>query len=96
MPHNPTPPPGQIVRRDASAAGSLAAITRWGYDGAELPVGGRTTLVFESDSGPSPQDLSVAGVRPAETVAVPIAVPPTRSASVDNSVIVYVLSRVPL
>ena len=29
---------GQIVRLDASAAGSLAGITRWGYDGTELPV----------------------------------------------------------
>ncbi len=41
--------------------------------GAELPVGGRTTLVFESESGLDARELTVAGVRPAETLAVPIA-----------------------
>ncbi len=37
-PHNPTGSRGQILELRASDAGSLAGITRWSYDGTELPV----------------------------------------------------------
>ena len=40
--------------------------------GAELPVGGRTTVIYEAGSGVATGDLPLAGVVPAEAVAAPI------------------------
>ena len=41
--------------------------------GAELPVGGRTTVIYDSASGIAIDDLPLAGVSPQEAIAVPIA-----------------------
>lgn len=41
--------------------------------GAELPVGGQTTVIYDSASGVAMDDLPLAGVSPHEVVAVPIA-----------------------
>jgi 2-oxoglutarate ferredoxin oxidoreductase subunit alpha len=40
--------------------------------GAELPVSGRTTVIYDAGSGVAPDRVPLAGVSPAETVAVPI------------------------
>ncbi len=40
--------------------------------GAELPVDGRTIVVYEEDSGVAPNALPLAGVTPAEAIAAPI------------------------
>jgi len=40
--------------------------------GAELPVGGRTVVIYERDSGVSPDRLPLAAVTPAEVLPVPI------------------------
>jgi 2-oxoglutarate/2-oxoacid ferredoxin oxidoreductase subunit alpha len=40
--------------------------------GAELPVSGRTLVIFESASGVSPDRLPLAGVAPAEVLPVPV------------------------
>ena len=40
--------------------------------GAELPVGGRTAVIYDMASGVSPDALPLAGVLPSEAVAVPI------------------------
>jgi 2-oxoglutarate ferredoxin oxidoreductase subunit alpha len=40
--------------------------------GAELPVGGHTTVIYDSKTGVAPDNLPLAGVRPAEALAVPI------------------------
>ncbi|MDO8793133.1 MAG: 2-oxoacid:acceptor oxidoreductase family protein, partial [Vicinamibacterales bacterium] len=41
--------------------------------GAELPVGGRTTVIYDSASGIAIDDLPLTGVSPQEAIAVPIA-----------------------
>src|SRR5262245_1544157 len=41
--------------------------------GAELTVGGQTVVIYESKTGVAPDQVPLAGVRPAEVVAVPIA-----------------------
>jgi glucosamine--fructose-6-phosphate aminotransferase (isomerizing) len=38
-PDNPTGSRGQIIELRADGAGTLAGVTRWSYDGTELPVG---------------------------------------------------------
>jgi len=40
--------------------------------GAELPVGGRTTVIYDSASGIAIDDLPLAGVSPQEAIAVPL------------------------
>jgi glucosamine--fructose-6-phosphate aminotransferase (isomerizing) len=40
-PDNPTSSRGQIVELDAAAAGTIAGLRRWSYDGTELPVAAR-------------------------------------------------------
>ncbi|MEZ5382285.1 MAG: SIS domain-containing protein [Microthrixaceae bacterium] len=37
-PANPTATRGQILRLDAAAAGTIEGITRWSYDGTDLPL----------------------------------------------------------
>src|SRR5512147_1713100 len=41
--------------------------------GAELPVGGSTVVIYESESGVAPDRLPLEAVTPAEAVPVPIA-----------------------
>jgi len=41
--------------------------------GAELPVGGNTVVIYESESGVAPDRLPLEAVTPAEVVPVPIA-----------------------
>jgi 2-oxoglutarate ferredoxin oxidoreductase subunit alpha len=40
--------------------------------GAELPVGGRTVVIYDSATGVAPERLPLAGTTPAESLAVPI------------------------
>ena len=40
--------------------------------GAELPVAGRTTVIYDAPFGGAPQELPLAGVAPREAMAVPI------------------------
>ncbi len=40
--------------------------------GGELPVGGRTTVIYDSNSNVAPDKIPLAGVTPAEVIAVPI------------------------
>ena len=41
--------------------------------GAELPVGGRTVVIYEARTGVQPGHLPLEGIAPAEAIAVPIA-----------------------
>ncbi len=40
--------------------------------GGELPVGGHTTVIYDSNTGVAPDSIPLAGVKPAEVLAVPI------------------------
>jgi 2-oxoglutarate ferredoxin oxidoreductase subunit alpha len=40
--------------------------------GGELPVGGRTVVIYESKTGVAPEHIPLAGVKPGEVIAVPI------------------------
>jgi 2-oxoglutarate/2-oxoacid ferredoxin oxidoreductase subunit alpha len=53
--------------------------------GAELPVGGRTTMVYDSASGVAPERLPLVGVLPAETVPAPITELARRFAGTDKA-----------
>ena len=53
--------------------------------GGELPVGGRTTMVYDSASGVAPERLPLVGVLPAETVPVPITELARRFAGTDKA-----------
>jgi 2-oxoglutarate/2-oxoacid ferredoxin oxidoreductase subunit alpha len=60
-----------------NAGGTLDVAVALNWDdflrfGAELPVDGRTTMIYEAASGVAPNDLPLAGVAPAEAFAVPI------------------------
>jgi 2-oxoglutarate ferredoxin oxidoreductase subunit alpha len=44
----------------------------WLKFGGELPVGGRTVVIYDSKTGVAPDAIPLAGVKPAETMAVPI------------------------
>ncbi len=64
------------VDRLFNAAGTLdiAIVLNWEdflRFGAELPVDGRTTVVYDEATGVAPAEVPL-GVRPAETIAVPI------------------------
>src|SRR5262245_36317631 len=59
------------------AGGTLDVAIAFNWDdflkfGAELPVDGRTTLVYESASGVLPDRLPLRGISPFEALAVPI------------------------
>ncbi len=61
-----------------SAGGTLDVAVALNWDdflrfGAELPVDGRTTVLYDSASGVAPDRLPLEGVRPIEALAVPIA-----------------------
>jgi 2-oxoglutarate ferredoxin oxidoreductase subunit alpha len=63
--------------------------------GAELPVGGRTVVVYEKASGVRPDRIPLPGVRPAEAVPVPLAEMARQAAGTDrakNSVVLGLLS----
>jgi len=63
--------------------------------GAELPVNGRTTVIYDTSSGIAPDDLPLAGVIPKEAVAVPIgemARTWARAETAKNAVVLGLLS----
>ncbi|MFO0984665.1 MAG: 2-oxoacid:acceptor oxidoreductase subunit alpha [Planctomycetota bacterium] len=60
------------------AGGTLDVAVALNWDdflkfGAELPVGGTTVVIYEAKTGVPPDHLPLAGVTPAEALAVPIA-----------------------
>ena len=69
----------RIASRDVFSAGGtldVAVALDWNdflKFGAQLPVGGRTTVIYDTGSGVAPDALPVAGVRPIDVRAVPIA-----------------------
>lgn len=63
--------------------------------GAELPVGGRTTVVYESATGVPAERLPLPGVTPWEAIAVPIAEMAKKTAGTEkakNSVVLGLLA----
>src|SRR5512144_671116 len=61
-----------------SSGGTLDVAVALNWDdflkfGGELPVGGRTTILYDSASGVSAERLPLPGVTPWEAIAVPIA-----------------------
>jgi 2-oxoglutarate/2-oxoacid ferredoxin oxidoreductase subunit alpha len=64
--------------------------------GAELPVGGGTFVVYESATGVAPDRLPLAGVVPAQAMAVPIGQMAREAAGTDkakNAVVLGLLAR---
>lgn len=53
--------------------------------GAELPVGGRTVVIYESKTGVAPDAVPLAGVNPAEVIAVPIGDIAKQTAGTDKA-----------
>jgi 2-oxoglutarate ferredoxin oxidoreductase subunit alpha len=73
-----------------SSGGTLDVAVALNWDdflrfGAELPVGGKTVVIYESRSGVAPDRLPLAGVTPAEAVAVPIADMARETAGTDKA-----------
>jgi 2-oxoglutarate ferredoxin oxidoreductase subunit alpha len=63
--------------------------------GAELPVGGRTTVIYESATGVPAERLPLPGVTPWESIAVPIAEMAKKNAGTEkakNSVVLGLLA----
>ncbi len=63
--------------------------------GAELPVGGRTTVVYESATNVPPERLPLPGVTPREAIPVPIAEMAKKNAGTEkakNSVVLGLLA----
>ena len=63
--------------------------------GAELPVGGETVVLYDSETGVDPKDLPLQGVQPRETFAVPIGEMARKAAGTDkakNTVVLGLLS----
>ena len=63
--------------------------------GAELPVGGETVVLYESDTGVAPDALPLEGVAPREIFAVPIGEMARKAAGTDkarNTVVLGLLS----
>jgi len=66
------------TRALSSSGGTLDVAVVLNWDdflkfGAELPVGGHTTVVYDSASGIAPERLPLPGLTPREALAVPIA-----------------------
>lgn len=64
--------------------------------GSELPVTGHTTVVYDTASGVATNDLPLAGVKPAEAIAVPIEQMARDNAGTDkakNTVVLGLLSE---
>ena len=79
-----------------SAGGTLDVAVALNWDdflkfGAELPVDGRTTVLYDSASGVLPDRLPLEGVRPIEVLAIPIAEIAHASAGNDKAKAVVVL-----
>jgi 2-oxoglutarate ferredoxin oxidoreductase subunit alpha len=53
--------------------------------GAELPVGGRTVVIYEAKTGVAPDKLPLEGVTPAEVLPVPIGELSKKSAGTDKA-----------
>jgi 2-oxoglutarate ferredoxin oxidoreductase subunit alpha len=53
--------------------------------GAELPVSGRTLVIYESATGVSPDRLPLAGVVPAQALAVPVAAMAREAAGTEKA-----------
>ena len=53
--------------------------------GAELPVGGRTVVIYDSKSGVAPDALPLPGVKPREVFAIPIGEMAQKSAGSDKA-----------
>ncbi len=53
--------------------------------GAELPVGGHTVVIYESKTGVAPDAVPLAGVKPAEVIAVPIGDIAKQTAGTDKA-----------
>jgi 2-oxoglutarate ferredoxin oxidoreductase subunit alpha len=83
-----------------SSGGTLDVAVALSWDdflkfGAELPVGGRTTVVYDAASGIAPDRLPLTGVTPWEAIAVPIAEMAKKHAGTDrakNSVVLGLLA----
>ncbi len=79
-----------------SAGGTLDVAVALDWDdflkfGAELPVDGRTTVLYDSASGVEPDRLPLEGVRPVEVLAVPIDEIARTSAGTDKAKATVVL-----
>jgi 2-oxoglutarate ferredoxin oxidoreductase subunit alpha len=73
-----------------SSGGTLDVALALNWDdflkfGAELPVSGRTTVIYESATGVAPDRLPLVGVAPDEVVAVPIAELARKAAGSDRA-----------
>jgi 2-oxoglutarate ferredoxin oxidoreductase subunit alpha len=83
-----------------SSGGTLDVAVALNWDdflkfGGELPVGGRTTVVYESATGVQPDRLPLPGVTPWESIAVPIAEMAKKNAGTDrakNSIVLGLLA----
>ncbi|MBI4517454.1 MAG: 2-oxoacid:acceptor oxidoreductase subunit alpha [Deltaproteobacteria bacterium] len=53
--------------------------------GAELPVGGHTVVIYDSETGIAPDEIPLTGLKPAETLAVPINDIAKRTAGTDKA-----------
>jgi 2-oxoglutarate ferredoxin oxidoreductase subunit alpha len=73
-----------------SAGGTLDVAVALNWDdflkfGAELPVGGRTTVVYDAATGIAPDRLPLTGVTPREAMAAPIAEMAKKHAGTDRA-----------
>jgi 2-oxoglutarate ferredoxin oxidoreductase subunit alpha len=83
-----------------SSGGTLDVAVALNWDdflkfGGELPVGGRTTIVYDSASGVAADKLPLPGVTPWEAIAVPIAEMAKKNAGTErakNSVVMGLLA----
>ncbi len=83
-----------------SSGGTLDVAVALNWDdflkfGGELPVGGHTTVVYESATGVAPDRLPLPGVTPWESIPVPIAEMAKKNAGTDrakNSVVLGLLA----
>ncbi len=88
------------TRPVASAGGTLDVAVALNWDdflkfGAELPVGGHTTVVYDSATGVAPDRLPLPGLTPREALAVPIAEMAKQNAGTEkakNTVVLGILA----
>lgn len=74
----------------SNSGGTLDLAVAFNWDdflrfGAELPVDGRTTVLYDAKSGIEPDRIPLAGLRPAEVVRVPIDALAREAAGSDKS-----------
>ncbi len=83
-----------------SSGGTLDLAVALNWDdflkfGGELPVGGRTSIVYDSATGVAPEKLPLPGVLPWEAIAVPIAEMAKKNAGTErakNSIVLGLLA----